>query len=96
VDTLPLLRIEMVLFLFRWCPKSRSGRQDRRVLTALLLAGVGLWEAVGHHSWGGDAQSDVPGTAGADLVVHAPARRPELSGSQAHGHSVTTGDQQKS
>ena len=43
--------------------------------------GVELWEAAGHHSWGGGAQSEVP----------RPAMRPELSGSQALGHPGAAG-----
>lgn len=40
-------------------------------------AGVGLWEASGHRSGGGE-QSEVPGTARADSGVHGPAGRSGL------------------
>jgi hypothetical protein len=68
-----------------------------RVLTALnplrhlSWAGIGLCEAIEHHSRGGGAQSEVQGTARAGLGVPRPARRPRLSGSQSLGHPATTG-----
>ena len=52
---------------------------------------VGLWEAVGHSSGGGEAQSEVLGIAGVGLGVPRPARRSGTSGSQTLGHPGATG-----
>ena len=52
------------------------------------LAGVRLWEAGGHCSGGGGAQSEVLRTAGAGSGVPRPAGRPGLPGSQDLGHQL--------
>jgi hypothetical protein len=56
-----------------------------------LPAGVGVSEVGGHHSWGGEAQSEVLGTAGAGLGVSGSVQRLGSSDSQALGHPGTTG-----
>lgn len=53
--------------------------------------GVGLWEALGHYSWGGEAQTEAQDTAGAGSGVPGLQWARGLSCCQLLGHPGAAG-----